>query len=705
MKLSLLSYRLYIPFKTVILLVFSFWLNNHTQAQTIDSSYQMASTGISSVEAITTDQQGNVYVAGYFKDSVWVNETHLIKGSASVSALYFAAYAPDNSLLFKKLMYTNSLAPIQLETDDSGFVYMGSLYSQTKMYLDLENQKDDIYAGYGQQAFILKVNSSGDNLWHISSSGTKTKTNVESSEFTLTEYGHIIWMCSAKGGVSINTSIRYNYSGFGSIGNEQSNRTGSFILRTDPNSTMRYPKALIGNSDAIVRATSITEKDGNIYFGGQLNGTVDFDITTGTKEITLSGKAFYCSLDTQMNLRWVKPSPTLHRFSKITINAFDQIKCYGSYAGVGSSNFEMSSLLTDGEIMWEAIESFSSVSLQINDCKTDRGGNTFVCGTFAGSGDFDPTANSQRSGVSNNAAFLVKYDSSGSADWVIVGSGTGSYTNRGNAVHLSENNQLFWGGVYSRTFNFSGSGNQNLPYTTHILGFVTQLTECKSLKPSINPSNTALCLGEEVTLTIIGAQSASWLDGSFTSLERTVAPNNSAKYSALVSNDSGCYKTVTAQVTANQNPSPTITFANNLGTVTGNWVKINWYLDGQLVPNETGINFEPNVNGQLYCIVEDSNGCKGKSNEIQFTLVSVFDIIDNGYAAFYHENSLVINMSNATKPVTLSLYNLTGKICKSMEIEVVDGQVRIPLELKKSAYILVLSQQNSILYRQRILVY
>jgi len=673
-------------------------------AQTIDSSYQVGSSSTSSVEAITTDNSGNTYVAGYFKDSVWVNKIHLLKGYASIYTLYFVAYKPDGSLLFKKLISTGTRAPIQLETDDSGFVYLGSLYQSTKTYLDIENQKDAISSGYGQQAFILKLNSSGDHLWYAYSQGNKTKTNVETSEFAITGYGQIIWLCSAHGAMSVHTSTRYGYSGFGSIGNEQLNRTGSFLLRMDPNTTVRYPKTTIGNSDAIVRVTSLAEKDGNIYYGGQLNGTVDFDPSTNTKELTLSGKAFYCSLDTQMNLRWVKAS-TLHRFSKIRVNAYDQIMCYGSYAGVGEAKFEMSSVSTNGDVVWEYSEPFSNVSLQINDCQVDKGGNTFVCGTFAGSGDFDPTSNSRTGGASNNAAFLVKYDSSGEAKWLIVGSATGSYTNSGNTVHLAEDNQLYWGGVYSRTFNFSGNSSQNVPYTTKILGFVAQLTECQSLKPKIDPVDTSICKGASIDIRITGATSATWKDNSNTNLFRTISPEINSSYSVIVSNDSGCYKTLTSHVTVNSLPTPSITFNKNICSVVGTWSSYQWYFNGNKVVDETNSTYEPDQNGQVYCIVEDQNGCFGKSNELQFTLVSSSKLMHPVSKVYYYDNTLNFDLSNTIQHVTVRLYDVTGKNLSTSDIEISKGHGKIPISLSMSTYLVVISVDDIVLDRRRIVVY
>lgn len=674
-----------------------------TLGQTIDSSYQLASSGASSVEAITTDKSGNVYIAGYFKDSIWINETHVIKGTPTLNLMYFVGYTPGGDVLFSKTLNTGEQAPIQLETDDSGHIYIGTLFRRSKLFLDAENQNHLVSSGYGTQAFIIKVNKSGDHLWHMYSNGTKTKTEMKFSEFTLTSYGQLIWIGSIQGSIGIHTSNRYNYSGFSDIGDEQANRTGSFLLRTNPNATTRFPKVIIGNSSAIVRATTVAEKNGNIIFGGQLNGTVDFDPSTSTKEIKLSGKAFYCSLDTNMNLNWVKTS-TLHRFDKITINAYDQIKCYGSYAGVGSSKFEMASLTMQGIINWEYSESFSSVALQINDCHADKGGNIFVCGTFAGSGDFDPTSASRYGGAGNNASFVVKYDSSGKAIWLITGTGSGSYTNRGAAVHLSNNNQLYWGGTYSRNFNFSGNSAQNLPYTTYVLGYIAHLTECKSLQAYITPADTTVCENTGVTLNIVGAESVLWLDESNKTKKRFITPLKSSSFSAEVSNDSGCYKTISAYIEVQPSPEPVISFMNNECQVTGNWKLVTWFLDNQKVIGENGNAFRPKSNGKVYCTVQDSLGCVGESNTLDVTLVSAPKMLLNELQVYYSNGALVLKNDNHIEDGLITIYGQFGQQIWAKKTRLALGHNQFNVDIPPSVYMVRVMLDSNVMTYQKILV-
>ncbi|MCB0733441.1 MAG: hypothetical protein KDC76_02605 [Bacteroidetes bacterium] len=674
--------------------------SDSVMAQTIDSTIQYGSSGSSSIHAIATDHNGNTYVAGYVVDTVWINNQYPLAGSKSGSLLYLASFTEDGAIRFTRLFSTGIIAPIQLEVDDSNNLFLSTLFVLNKVYLNPE-LTEIIAPGYGEQAFILKMNDQGKNQWYAYSYGTKTNSNMKSFEFSLSENGEVICLGSAKGGISIHTSIRYNYAGFSSVGNENSNRYGAILFRTNPHLITRYPTATFGNSNASISEIALAERAGKIVFAGQLNGTVDFDLTAGVKELTSSGRGFYCCVDTQMNLQWVKPS-VLHRFSKLRINSFNQIKGFGTHPGVGVARFEMSSIDFDGNFQYEYTEDFSSSIMDVSDAAVDGGGHVFVTGTFGGYGDFDPTSKSATAGTSNAGTYLVKYDSSGQTRWFITGTGTGVNTNKGLAVNLSKNNQLLWGGTYSRNFYFSGNNAQSPPNSTHVLGFLAHLTECRSLQGGISPRDTAICDGETVPLQVFGGRVVSWADDTITSSVRSIMPDQSQFMEATITNDTGCFKTVNSSIVVNPIPTATIELKDSGCMVQGAWNTIRWYLNNQLVAVENNGFYAPKEKGTVQCEVEDSNGCIGTSNQVMFIPSSIgLNLLDQ--ARWYTVNKeLFVQFQEEMGPVTIALLDSRGATVFSDNVPAGLRWYRSKLNLSDGVYTLMLKDhhQNVIGYKR-----
>lgn len=625
-------------------------------AQQLDSIFHFPSPAGNSVEAVITDKEGNIYVAGYAEDTVWVSNKYWIESPYTAKSLYLTSYDKNGNERFTNFYYTKIYGPVTLKTDKENNIYLSAFYSGT-MFIDGVGSAEKITAGSGDQVFIIQMNTMGKFSWYISTAGSSAKTNIEFYDFQCVDGNTIYWTISCKGDLSMKSSTN-KFQTFSNLGDKNLNRYMALCMRSDVDgSKVAYPVAKIGNSDAIFNGYGLVVKGNSIVFSGSLSGTVDFDPYSGKQELTgSSSNIFYC-LDTLFQYKWAKKS-SLHQLSHLVLDANDKVRAYGTYGGVGSARLEVSSLDLNGNIGNEYYQSFSSGIIELTQVTSDRGGNVFLCGNFEGSGDFDPTAGTKPAGSSTRAPFLVKYNSKDSGLWFIKGTGSNTYRNKINGIHLDESNNLYAVGSYTRYFTYSGSTSVTVPFTTFQYGYLSHLKECKGLQPTISPSDTTICKGTSLNLSIGNVSQVLWLDDNSTNITRNVSPTTLSRFTAEVNDGKGCYATVYSNVSVQDLPTPTI---QRVGTkdeveVLGNWATMQWYLDQQKQNGETQSTFIPDQMGDIYCEVSDDIGCIGKSNPLSFTL----SLADTDFAKYvlFHSNGLS-NLSSQDLKITV--YDVTGK--------------------------------------------
>jgi hypothetical protein len=158
-----------------------------------------------------------------------------------------------------------------------------------------------------------------------------------------------------------------------------------------------------------------TDNSGNIYVIGSFEGTVDFDPGSGTDNHTSNGSdadAFVVKLDNNGDLSWAK-----------------------TFGG------------TDYDYAYSVV--------------TDAFGNVYVCGTFTGTTDLNPSS-STASFTSNGVydVFVVKLNSSGTYQWGKTFGGTATDYVRVMSIDGSSN--IYLAGYFDDTVDFDpGSSTDN----------------------------------------------------------------------------------------------------------------------------------------------------------------------------------------------------------------------------------------------------
>ncbi len=188
-----------------------------------------------------------------------------------------------------------------------------------------------------------------------------------------------------------------------------------FLISNSANADVGYSYAkTVGGTGADIAKSVFLDSSNNIYITGSFSGTVDFDPSSSTAELTSNGSTdiFILKLDSTGAFSWVKQ--------------------------VGGSSADSGNAVT-----------------------VDSSGNIYVAGSFIGATDFDPGAGtSSLTGGSNGDAFILKLDSNGDFSWAKNMGG-----NSWNAIYsiAVDTNGIYTTGLFAGTTDFDpGAGTANL---------------------------------------------------------------------------------------------------------------------------------------------------------------------------------------------------------------------------------------------------
>lgn len=152
-------------------------------------------------------------------------------------------------------------------------------------------------------------------------------------------------------------------------------------------------------------------------------------------------------------------------------------------------------------------------------------------------------------------------------------------------------------------------------------------------------------------------------------------------------------------VTVNTPPSPSITQAGNVLSVTGSYAIYQWYLNGVLIPGASAATYTILQNGTYTCVVTDIDGCQGTSNAIAYGLNAGTIASKNGLILYPNPNNGQFNISGVVKmkdgKVSLKVVDPTGKVIITEKAKVdnnlLDKQVNLGYDIPAGSYLLILN--------------
>jgi hypothetical protein len=363
--------------------------------------------------AIALDASGNVYVTGEFEKTCKFSPTDsLISGGNN--DIFLAKY--DNNGVFqwvKRFGGSGDCRGRAIAVDGSGDVYISGAFSGTVNF-----GGQNLSSSGGNDIFLAKYNSSGTRQWSIKAGGTK---DDRGRDITLDNSGNIYLTASYTQSAS--------FSGT-NISDNTGSKYSAAIAKYSSSGNLTWVRSIGGCCDTTRAYGPSTDEFGNVYFTGYFKDQVKFG------SITLNGSgntdAFIAKYDPNGNALWAK-------------------KYAGIYEDFGNGS---------------AVDQ----SRQL----------VYFTGMFDYRADFD-TINVYSAG--NRDVWIAAVDYSGDIQWLKTAGGSGR--DAGYALAVDTSGNIYCTGFSNDTAYFGSGVIQGYPLADY---FVTKLSPAVTTQPTVAAS-------------------------------------------------------------------------------------------------------------------------------------------------------------------------------------------------------------------------
>jgi len=372
-----------------------------------------------SQKSITVDSQNNIYMLGWFNGTVDFdpdpNTSYLLTSTLNTANIFILKLDPNGQMLWAHHLGISTSAAYDVITDSQDNVCITGFFQGT-IDIDPGVGISNLSANGNGDIFILKLNTNGQFIWahHFGGSsfdyGLALEIDDQDNLYTTGYFQGVADFdpginsanLTAVGGLDMyllkltsNGSYVWAY-GFGSTGDDYGNS-----MVTD----------LFGN----IYITG--EFEGTIDF--------DPGIGTANLTPVLPLETFILKLDTLGNFKWVNGLQTSYFYSdgKITADQFGHVFTTGHYTGTvdfdpsnsthnitafGSSDGYIQKLDSLGNLVW--VGTFGGIAVDRGYAIfADISNNVFVTGAFQDWSDFDPSLGiDQLSSQGNFDGFVLK---------------------------------------------------------------------------------------------------------------------------------------------------------------------------------------------------------------------------------------------------------------------------------------------------------
>jgi hypothetical protein len=356
-----------------------------------------------------------------------------------------------------------------ITTDAAGNVYSTGAVQGSAIDMDPGPLGSFVVANGGYDTYVHKVDANGYLEWAKTFGGTQNDVGLDialdpSGNILVT--GHFFGTTDFDPGAGV-TQLSSNGD------------RDIFILKLDANGDFLWARSF-GEDDDDFGQSIATDANGNVIVTGKFQGTVDFDPGSGTTNLTSNGieDAFILKLDGDGNLLWANSigGPGNDRGQAVTTDANGNIYTTGTFIatvdfdpGVGVQELStggaifdvfIQKLDTDGNLVWAKVMGGSNWDFG-HGIAVDASENVYTTGYFNNTVDFDPgpgTANLSSNGGAD--IFVQKLDANG--DFLWVKSMGGSSDDKGNAIAVSPNGNVFTTGEFGSSVDFDPGSGTNI---------------------------------------------------------------------------------------------------------------------------------------------------------------------------------------------------------------------------------------------------
>jgi len=391
-------------------------------------------------ESIAVDSSGNIYITGYFYETVDFGGGNVTSaGSADIFVLKL-----NSSGTFQ---WVNTYGGTSFDfgrgiaVDSSGNIYITGYFYET-----VDFGGGNVTSAGSADIFILKLNSSATFQW-VSTFGS---TSIDVGEdITVDSSG--------------NSYITGYFEGTVDFGAGNVTSAGSadiFVLKLNSSGTFQWVNTY-GGSAFDVGMDITVDSSGNSYITGYFEGTVDF----GAGNVTSAGAAdiFILKLNSSGTFQWVNifggTSTDVGQGIAVDSSGNSYITGYfqgtvdfggGNVTSAGSDDIFVLKLNSSGTFQW--VSTFGGTSIDDGeDIAVDSSGNSYITGWFRETVDFGGGNVTSAGGAD---IIVLKLNSSGTFQWVNTYGGTSGDVGEGITVDSSGNSYIT--GWFRETVDFGG---------------------------------------------------------------------------------------------------------------------------------------------------------------------------------------------------------------------------------------------------------
>ena len=359
---------------------------------------QIGGVGQDKGNAIHVDVAGNIFVTGFFSDTVDFDPgtatSNLISGGIK-DIFILKINSLGNFIWAKQIGSDGNDEGYDIVTDSKRDIYLTGNYYNTVDFDPGTGVSNSTSTGLFD-VFVLKLNFLGNYVWVKTVGGT----NVEQSFSIDVDTASNVFTTGY-----FNATVDFD-PGTGTANLTSNGMRDIYVLKLDASGNYVWAKNIGGGAQDMGKDLVI-DNSGDVLITGQFQYLTDFDPGAGTANQTSSGivDSFILKLDANGNYVWAK-----------------------QYGGTNLENSE-------------------SISLDNNE-------NIYTTGNFYGTADFDPgtgTANLTAVGISSDI-FVLKLDASGNYIW--AGRMGGSSDDIGNSITVDNSCNIYSTGYYFDSVNF-----------------------------------------------------------------------------------------------------------------------------------------------------------------------------------------------------------------------------------------------------------
>jgi len=405
--------------------------------------FNLGNNGKTTAHSICYDSDSNYVVLGTFQGQLNfdLNGDYKLNSNLGSVDLFFAKYSRDGKLIWAKNIGTNSVDyPSDIETDKYGNVYIAGYFGSENLpgrFIDLDPDLSEhkVYGEGGLDAFLIKLNSSGQFQWGF----VLTNINGYSSEIIhdieVNNSGQIYCVGSFAGVVDFNPLGERKRL---SLNNE---KHGYFVAKYEKDGKNIWTARIKANIDEGLKeamASISLDNNNTCYVSANFRDTASFepDMDTQFPMISNGGTDIFIAKYSSFGKNLLRAgfggpendfvyskTAKLSSENKFYILGTFKSEC-DFYPGLGEKTLTnkdddddlfLACYSTSGSLNWVKGFDFSGEKLQAKALQFDNFGDIILSANFKG--NLDLNSSFLKSTADYTDSFFGKFDNSGNLLW------------------------------------------------------------------------------------------------------------------------------------------------------------------------------------------------------------------------------------------------------------------------------------------------